>query len=126
MSESPSRRFILLSAYEDFTRRETVCIREEDFDRLESLQSKKEKVIAELSGLADSPTDTERADFNRRIEALLESERSNEALLTEKMASNRQAYRKLTANAVAANKLRRAYGPANDRPASPGNLQGRA
>lgn len=126
MSESPSRRFILLSAYEDFTRRETVCIREDNFERLETVQSKKAKVIEELSILEDTPTEDERSQFNKRIEVLLESERANEAMLKEKIASNRQAYRKLSASAVAANKLRKTYGPTYDTLPSQGNLKGRA
>jgi hypothetical protein len=116
----------LLAAYEDFTRRESVSLRDENFELLTKLQDKKEKVIAQLDALDDRPSPAESEDFKVRIGKLLEQEQGNSRLLQEKMSANRQALRKLSQNAVSANKLRRAYAVPSDRPKEPGSLKGRA
>ncbi|MDQ8200028.1 hypothetical protein QEH56_17825 [Pelagicoccus enzymogenes] len=126
MAERLSRRMVLLAAYEDFTRRESVSLRDENFELLAKLQDKKAKVIAQLHALPEQPDGAEAADFNARVAKLLEQEEANSKLLQEKMAVNRQELRKLSQNAVSANKLRRAYAAPSDRPPLPRNLKGRA
>lgn len=126
MSRSPTRRSTLLSAYEDFTRRETVCLKDEDFELLAKVQDKKVKVIAELQSLEDSPDEAEKHDFNRRLEVLVELEKANEATLTQKMANNRQELRNLTKRSASATKLRRAYAPSGEKKSGQSSLEGRA
>lgn len=116
----------LLAAYEDFTRRESVSLRDGNFELMLKLQDKKAKVIAQLSSLDDSPNPADTENFNSRIAALLEQEQVNGELLEQKMSANRQEYRRLTLNAISANKLRRAYSAPAARPAQPGSLKGRA
>lgn len=117
---------VLLAAYEDFTRRESVSLRDENFELLAKLQGKKAKVIEQLRGLEDSPSPSEAEDFKTRVAALLEQEEANSRLLQQKMSANREAYRKLSQNAISANKLRRAYAEPSDRAPMPRNLKGRA
>lgn len=126
MSDRPSRRLVLLAAYEDFTRRESVSLRDENFELLGQLQDKKSKVAAELSALADEPDAAEREDFERRIAQLLEKEEDNARLLAQKMASNRQELRQLSKNSVSANNLKRTYAAPIDRSRTSGTLKDRA
>lgn len=126
MPRSSSRRTTLLSAYEDFTRRETMCLKDENFELLAKIQDKKSKVIEELQSLDDQPDEAEKRDFNQRLEKLLEQERANEALLAEKMVNNRAEYRNLTKRSASASKLRRAYAPTTEKNTSQSSLKGRA
>ncbi len=126
MPDRLSRRQVLLAAYEDFTRRESVSLRDDNFELLAKLQDKKAKVLAAMAELTDSPSEAEKEDFNQRLAVLLEQEQANGRLLQEKQIANRQEYRKLTQNAVSANKLRRAYAAPVERKAAPGSLKGRA
>lgn len=126
MAEQLSRRMVLLAAYEDFTRRETVSLRDDKFELMLKLQDKKAKVLSELDRLQDLPDASETESFNSRISILLKQEEENEKLLELKKAVNRQEYRKLSQNAVSANKLRRAYSAPVDRSIAPGSLKGKA
>ncbi|EDY81633.1 hypothetical protein VDG1235_1251 [Verrucomicrobiia bacterium DG1235] len=116
----------LLAAYEDFTRRETVCLREGNFEPMLRLQEKKAKVIAEFALLEAGTSKEENEDISRRISVLQAREESNALILKEKIAGNRQEVRKLTLNAISANKLRRVYSAPADRSLSSGTLKGRA
>lgn len=126
MPDRLSRRMVLLAAYEDFTRRESVSLRDENFDLLIKLQEKKAKVIAQFADLEGPPEESEVVDFRRRISVLLEEERANASLLDEKMKENRMEHRRLSKNTVSANKFRRAYAAPVDRSVVPGQLKGRA
>lgn len=126
MADRLSRRMVLLAAYEDFTRRESVSLRDENFELLLKLQDKKAKVVAEISSLEDSPVGEEAEDFRKRISILLKKEDSNSKLLQEKMSANRAEYRRLSQNTVSANKFRQAYAAPVDRTVLPGSLKGRA
>ncbi len=117
---------VLLAAYEDFTRRESVSLRDENFELLLKLQDKKAKVVAEITALKDTPVGEEAEDFRKRISILLKQEESNSKLLQEKMSANRAEYRRLSQNTVSANKFRQAYAAPIDRTALPGSLKGRA
>lgn len=121
-----SRRMVLLAAYEDFTRRESVCLQDGDFDLLLKLKEKKAAVIAQLVSLEPVLDEVEKKDFKCRVDLLLQQEERNAQRLAEKMKDNRQELRMLSQNAVSANKLRRAYASPTDRPASPGSLKGKA
>lgn len=116
----------LLAAYEDFTRRETVCLEDDNFQLMLKLQEKKAAVLAELGKLQDEGDEQEKLAFKKRIAALREQEEINSQLLVKKMGANREEYRKLTQNAVSAGKLRRAYSNRADQVIIPGDLQGRA
>ncbi len=126
MPDRLSRRMVLLAAYEDFTRRESVSLRDENFELMLKLQDKKAKVVEQLTSLDGAPTQAEAEDFRNRIAILLEQEESNNRLLEEKMAENREEYRKLSRNSVSASKFRRTYAAPIDRSALPGTLKGRA
>lgn len=126
MPDRPSRRMILLAAYEDFTRRETVCLREDNIDSMLALQKKKGKVLVELGKVEGDASEEEKADFARRISALQEQEESNARFIAEKIAANRQEYRRLSQNSLSANKLRRTYYAPSDNAIASGELKGRA
>lgn len=117
---------VLLAAYEDFTRRESVCLHDGNFDLLLKLKEKKASVIAQLESLDPALDEAEKEDFKRRVDSLLQQEERNAKLLAEKMKDNRQELRTLSQNAVSANKLRRAYATPTDRPTAPGSLKGKA
>ncbi|MBK1880464.1 hypothetical protein [Pelagicoccus mobilis] len=126
MPDRLSRRMVLLAAYEDFTRRETVSLREENFELMLKVQDKKAKVIAELETITDAPAEEERSEFKSRIEALLLQEAKNTEMLSDKMASNRQEHRRLSRNTVSANKFRSVYAAPIDRSGVSGTLKGKA
>ncbi len=126
MPDRLSRRMVLLAAYEDFTRRESVSLRDENFELMLKLQDKKAKVVEQLASLDGAPSQAEVEDFRNRIAILLKQEESNSRLLKEKMAANREEYRKLSRNSVSASKFRRTYAAPVDRSALPGTLKGRA
>ncbi|MDQ8186173.1 hypothetical protein [Pelagicoccus sp. SDUM812002] len=126
MPERPSRRMVLLAAYEDFTRRESVSLRDENFELLKKLQDKKAKVIEQMALLQDTPNKSDAEDFNQRLSELQKQEEANSSLLQQKMLSNRQELKKLSQNTISANKLRRAYAASSDRPSASGTLKGRA
>lgn len=117
---------ILLAAYEDFTRRETVCLREDNIETMLELQKKKAKVLKELSVAEVEASEAEKADFARRISVLQGQEESNARMIAEKIAANRQDYRRLSQNTLSANKLRRTYYAPSDNSIASGELKGRA
>ena len=126
MPERLSRRMALLSAYEDFTRREGVSLRDENFELMLKLQDKKAKVIAELEKLSETASENELSEFKRRIEILLAEEAKNSDLLAQKMSSNRRDFRKLSRSSVSANKLKNVYAAPIDRSPVRGSLTDKA
>lgn len=117
---------VLLAAYEDFTRRESVSLRDGNIELMGRLQDKKAKVIAQLESLQDEVAQSEMEDFSSRVAALLKQEKENDRVLTEKLAMNRQEFRRLSKNSVSASKFRNAYASPIDRSAPNGSLKGRA
>lgn len=126
MSARLSRRMALLAAYEDFTRREGVSLRDENFELMLKLQDKKAKVVAELGKLDEETSPTELADFNSRVDALLKEEARNARLLDQKMSENRAQFRKISRSSVSANKLRNVYAAPIDRSPVRGTLTDKA
>lgn len=117
---------VLLAAYEEFTRKESVSLREENIEHMLKIQGKKAKVVAELETLRDEVEEAETVAFNRRVAALLLQEEENGKLLAAKIASNRIEFRKLSRSSVSASKFKQAYAAPIDRSAVHGSLKDRA
>jgi hypothetical protein len=127
MPSSTSKRLTLLSAYEELTRKEGLCVREENFDPLPSLQGKKAVLLESLSALSrEGIDDAERQEFNQRLAELKRQEDENAALLGRKMEANREECRKLGQNASSASKLRKAYASQARGEEDSDSLKGRA
>ncbi|MBC2605781.1 hypothetical protein [Pelagicoccus albus] len=126
MSAQLSRRMALLAAYEDFTRKETTCLKDGDFEEMLKVQSKKAKVAEALSKLEDLPSEEEKQTFSGRIDSLLEQEKANAEALTAKLSKNRSEFKKLSQNSLSAAKLRNLYGAAIDRSVVKGTLKDKA
>lgn len=126
MPDRLSRRMALLAAYEDFTRREAVGLRDENFELVLKLQDKKAKVVEQLQGLDEPMADGEKEDFDERVNALLRQESESAELLSQKMSKNREEYRKIARNSVSANKLRNVYAAPIDRSPVRGTLTDKA
>ena len=127
MSRKPAKRLTLLEAYEDLTRKESVCLREDRFEDLNRVQRKKAQLLEGLDALRVEPLDAdEQAEFDKRIASLQERESSNAALLTEKMTANRSEFRKLRKHSASASKLKRAYAAPEQSEQDSGSLKGRA
>lgn len=127
MPSRASKRLTLLSAYEELTRKEGLCIREENFAPLPSLQSKKAVLLESLQSLPrDGIDEAERQEFNERLAELKRQEDENAALLGQKMEANREEFRKLGQNASSASKLRKAYASQARGEEDPGSLKGHA
>ena len=127
MSAKTSKRLTLLSAYEELTRKEGLCIREGNFDALPSLQSKKASLLDTLRDLpVDGVGDAERAAFNERLAELKRREDENAALLGAKMEANREEFRRLGQNASSASNLRKAYTSQSRGETESPSLKGRA
>ncbi len=116
----------LLAAYEDFTRKETTCLKDGDFEEMLKVQSKKAKVAEALSKLEDLPSEEEKQTFSGRIDSLLEQEKANAEALTAKLSKNRSEFKKLSQNSLSAAKLRNLYGAAIDRSVVKGTLKDKA
>lgn len=127
MAEAPNKAMILLEAYEDLTSKETLCLKEGNFDGVLRAQKKKALLFQGLEELQGTPLrDEDRAAVRRRLEHLKEQEAANSAELQRRMKENREELKKLSANASSASKLRRAYAKPDvaDRDAS--GLEGKA
>ena len=109
------KRFVLLTAYEDLTAKETFCIKEANFDEIQKVQSKKSKLLGELGSLRDKDRlrIEEKGDFSRRVEALQKQEQENEELLSLLMGQNRAELRSLSKHATSVSQIRKAYGSAS-------------
>ena len=127
MPQKPSKHFILLSAYEELTQKETFCIGESNFEAVVRVQEKKRSLLAGLAGLAAADlAEADRAAFSRRVEALREQEDRNAEALDARIKDNRLEYRKLTMNAKSAPQLIRAYAGRPRQGDASRDLKGRA
>ena len=128
MAESRSKATVLVEALEELIRKETFCLKEENYEAVGRLQDKKEPLVRGLQELQGAlRSEGERADLNRRLDILREQEQANVATLGERMKENREAFRKLGANAKSATTLLKTYGkPGGAAPSVPGGLKGKA
>ena len=122
------RRFILLDAYERFTEKETLCLRESNFDEALRVQGKKSKLISELAVLddGDSLSENESQEFNRRLADLKRIEEENAQLLGQMQGENRSQAKSLSKQVSAVSNIQRAYGNSGGKPMSEGGLQDKA
>ena len=122
------RRFILLDAYERFTEKEALCLKESNFKAAHKIQEKKSKLIRELSVLDDlnSIDEAERRDFNQRIEDLERIEAENAQLLDQMQGENRMKARSLSKQVSAVSGIQKAYGSSRGKPMTEGGLKGKA
>jgi len=122
------RRFILLDAYERFTEKETLCLKESNFDEALRIQGKKSKITRELADLddADSLSRKESQEFNRRLADLERIELENSQLLERVQAENRSQARALSKRLLAVSSIQKAYGSAVGKPTTEGGLEGKA
>ena len=92
------RRFILLDAYERFTEKETLCLRESNFGEAVRVQGNKSKLIRELANLdeRDNLSEKEVKEFNRRLADLERTESENAQLLDQMQGENRMKARSLS------------------------------
>ncbi len=109
------KRFILLSAYEELTEKESFCINELNFQEISKVQGKKLKLIGELESLNDheSLSRDEKDNFNARIEHLQIVEKENEKRLGSMKDENRLRFKSLSKHVRSASKIRKAYGSAS-------------
>lgn len=109
------KRFVLLSAYETLTAKESFCIKEANFEAIGRVQAKKSKLLGQLEKLTDQDllTTEERVDFNDRIERLQIEEKENEGLLTLLKKENRTKFKSLSKHVSSVSKIRKAYGSAS-------------
>lgn len=122
------RRFILLDAYERFTEKETLCLRESNFDEAARVQGKKSKLIRELANLEerDNLSEKEVQEFNRRLADLERNESENAQLLDQMQGENRMKARSLSKQVSAISGILKAYGKSCGKPMTEGGLEGRA
>ena len=122
------RRFILLDAYERFTEKETLCLRESNFDEAVRVQGKKSKLIRELANLdeRDELSEKEVQEFNRRLADLERNESENAQLLDQMQGENRMKARSLSKQVSAISGIQKAYGKSCGKPMTEGGLEGRA
>lgn len=106
------KRFVLLSAYEELTEKETFCIKEANFDEIRKVQSKKVKLLGELDTLNDKDQlrTEEKEAFNKRIERLQMREKENDERLALLIGQNRVELRSLSKRASSVSQIRKAYG----------------
>jgi len=122
------KRFVLLSAYEELTEKETFCIKEANFDEIRKVQAKKSRLLEELGSLDDEDRlkSEQRVDFNRRIDRLQTIEQENESRLEALMDQNRSEIKTLSKRSSSASKIKKAYGTASSPDNSSGSLKNKA
>ena len=125
---SPSKRMVALLAYEELTLKETLCLKEENYDGLLRTQSKKAKLLDGLAKLNDVPLAAgEATRYAELLQALQQQESANAELLAKRMQTNRSQLRGLTRSGNSGVSALKAYGrpdnPPLDRSA---NLKDRA
>lgn len=122
------RRFILLDAYERFTEKETLCVKESNFDEALRVQDKKSKLIRELADLDDAGAldEKERQEFNRRLADLERIELENSRILEAMQGENRSQARSLSKQVLAVSSIQKAYGGSGSKPFTEGGLEGKA
>lgn len=106
------KRFVLLTAYEELTEKETFCLKEANFDEIRKVQAKKSKLIGELESLNDQDgvRPEEKENFNSRIEALKRQEKDNEECLKLLINENRTELKSLSKHTSSVSQIRKAYG----------------
>ena len=122
------RRFILLDAYERFTEKETLCLRESNFDEAVRVQGKKSKLIRELANLdeRDKLSEKEVQEFNRRLANLERTESENAQLLDQMQGENRIKVRSLSKQVSAVTGIQKADGKSGGKPMTESGLEGKA
>ncbi len=117
-----------LQAYEELTCKETLCLREENFDALLATQAKKARLLDGLAQLAETPFKAGEAEqFKAKISALQRQEAENAAVLEEKMRVNREQHKALSRSAKSSVSALRAYGrPDPQPPAASSTLKDKA
>ncbi|GEM_PF-906224 len=122
------RRFILLDAYERFTEKETLCLKESNFDEALRLQGKKSKIIRELADLDDAErlSEEKRQEFNRRLADLERIESENGQLLERMQSENRSQVRSLSKRVLAVSSIQKAYGSSGGKATTERGLEGKA
>ena len=77
----------LLTDYERLTQNETVSLRSEDFAGVDAIQNCKDAVLVKLSLFAtEAGLDRQNPELSRRIDLVLDGERSNEKLVAAMVA----------------------------------------
>lgn len=127
MAES-RKEFILLEAYERQTNKETFCLSEENLEGVLEAQRKKASMIEELQRLKAKRvlSDKDKAEFDRRVKALIEQESENAETLERLMAENRNAAKKIAKKSASASKFRDVYGTSKHSKSAPRSLRDRA
>ncbi len=123
-----SKRFVLLSAYESLSEKETFCLTEANFEAVSVIQAKKARILKELQALEDQDSlgPEEKAEFNRRLERLQESEKSNDAMLDKLKEENRAQFKSISKRVSSASQVRKAYGSASSADGSTRTLADKA
>ena len=111
MTQSP-KSLVLLEAYEELTAKESFCLKEVNIKGVLATQEKKAKLLAGFRKLEPSEELSEeaKADFDRRIQNLLEREAENSKALESLIEENRLAYKLLSKHRNSASNIRKAYG----------------
>lgn len=127
MSESP-KQLVLLSAYEELTLKEEVCIREVNMEATLSVQEKKAGLLQRIEELekANPMRGEAKKTFQEKVKSLKVLEAKNAAILDEKMIANRSEYKSLIKKTGAASKVRNAYGISEKDRKSPSSLKDQA
>lgn len=122
------KRFVLLSAYEALTEKETFCIKEANFDEIRKVQAKKSRLLEELGSLDDDDQleSEQKAEFNCRIDRLQAKEKENELRLAELMDQNRSEIKALSKRSSSVSQIKKAYGTASSPDNSRGSLKNKA
>lgn len=116
----------LLAAYEELTRKETVCLKEANWEPMLKTQAKKAKLVEGISKHTAELLLDERTQFNKRIASLQIKEAENAKTLAEKMKDNRELYRQITQRTKSGSKAIRAYGQPEGTPSRKISLTDRA
>ena len=122
------KRFVLLGAVEDLTEKETFCLKEANFEKAVEVQAKKARLIGELKRLEDheSLSQSEKDEFNSRLDRLLVCENKNEMALEQLKTDNRSQFKTMSKHSSSVSKIRKAYGSASNPDASTPILKGQA
>ncbi len=128
MAERASKRLAALRAYEELSLKESLCLREENYEGLLATQGKMKLLmdgLLALRGQALGPG--EAGEYDACLERLRAAEAANAALLAERMAGNREQFRALSKSASSGVGALRAYGrPEQGVAERPANLKDRA
>lgn len=126
MSTPTSKAMTLLSAYEELTRKETVCLNEENWEPLLKTQTKKAKLAEGITQHTAELLPEERSQFNARIASLQLQDAENSKTLAAKIKDNRDLYKQITQRTKSGGKAIRAYGQPEGAPERKTSLTDRA